>query len=119
MAYAFLHDKNYQQAGKYFKICLGQFQKSNSAIGIVYTIEGLASLRTNEGQAELAVRLLAWADAMRKKLGNPRPPVEQGNVDKNITTCLAKLGEVTFSDAYEEGKKMSLEEAITCALEQS
>jgi tetratricopeptide (TPR) repeat protein len=119
MAYVFLRDGNYQQAGKIFKVCLRQFQKDSSPIGVVYTIEGLACLRAIEGQAECAVRLFAWADAMRKKLGNPRPPVEQGNIDKGITTCLAKIGEAAFSDAYDEGKKISIEEAIAYALEKS
>jgi|WetSurMetagenome_2_1015567.scaffolds.fasta_scaffold132093_2 hypothetical protein len=53
---------------------------------------------------------------MRKKLGNPRSPVEQGDVDQTITACLEKMGEAVFSDAYEEGKKMSLEEAISYAV---
>lgn len=119
MAYAFLRDGNYQRAGKLFKICLQQFQKDNNSIGIVYTIEGLASLYTNGKQAERAVRLLACAYTMRKKLGNPRPPIEQGRLDKDITACLAQMGEVAFSYAYEEGKKMSLEEAIAYMLAES
>jgi hypothetical protein len=56
---------------------------------------------------------------MREKLGDSRPPVEQGDVDKDITACLANLGETLFSDEYEERKKMSLEEAISYALEES
>jgi hypothetical protein len=38
------------------------------------------------------------------------------DVDKIIAACLAKMGEVAFSDAYDEGKKMSLEEAVELAL---
>ncbi len=118
MAYAFLRDGNEQQAGNHFKICLQQFHKDNSAIGMVYTLEGLASLYVNRAQFELAVQLFACTDAIRKKLGNPRPPVEQGDVDISITTCLAKLGEFAFSDAYEAGQKISLEEAVAYALEE-
>ena len=118
MAYTFLRDGNYQQADKYFKICLQQFHKDNSAIGMVYTIEGVASLYVNQAQFERAVQLFACADAMRKKLGNPRPPIEQGDVDKDITACLAQMGEVSFSDAYEDGNGMSLEEAVVSVLKE-
>jgi hypothetical protein len=47
------------------------------------------------------------------------PPLEQADVDKVIAACIAKMGEVAFSDAYDEGQKMSLDEAVTCALEES
>jgi predicted ATPase/DNA-binding XRE family transcriptional regulator len=118
MAYALLRNGNDPQAGKYFKVCLRQFQKDSSPIGVVYTIEGLASLYVYRAQPERAVRLLACADAMRKKLGNPRPPVEQGDVDKDIIVCLGKMGETGFSDAYDDGNNMSLEEAVAYALEE-
>ncbi len=119
MAYNYLCVGDYQRAGKIFKICLQQFQKDDSVIGAVYTIEGLASLYANQEQPERATELFAWADAMREELEDPRPLVEQGDVDKSITACLAKLGESAFSDAYEVGKKMSLEEAVAYALEDS
>jgi len=38
-------------------------------------------------------------------------------VDKVIAACLAKLGEVAFSEAYDEGQKMTLDEAVAFALE--
>ncbi len=116
MAYVFLSDGDYQRAGKLFRICLRQFQKDGSTIGVVYTIEGLAGLYTNEGQAEFAVRLFACADTMRKKLGNSRPLIEQGNVDKGIAACLALMGKTAFSDAYDDGQRMTLDEAIAFAL---
>jgi len=43
---------------------------------------------------------------------------EQSEVDKIIAACLAKMGEVTFSDAYDEGKKMSLNEAVVLAVKE-
>jgi predicted ATPase/DNA-binding XRE family transcriptional regulator len=117
-AYVFLREGNDQQAGKIFKACLRQFEKDGSPIGVVYTLEGLASLYVSRAQPERAVRLFACADAKRKKLGNPRPPIEQSDVDQDITTCLAKLGEAAFSDAYDDGQSMALEEAVAYALEE-
>jgi hypothetical protein len=62
--------------------------------------------------------LIGWVDSMRKKLNDPRPPLEQATIDQNIAACLAKMGEVAFSDAYDEGQKMSLDEAVAYALEE-
>ena len=50
-------------------------------------------------------------------MGLDRPPVEQANVDKDITACIAVMGESAFSAVYDEGKKMSLEDAIAYALD--
>ena len=119
MAHVFLRQGDFVQARERFEICLRQFQKDNSLIGVVYTIEGLASLHVNQGQPERATRLFAWADATREIIGDHRPHIEQVDVDKVITACLEKLGEAAFSDAYEEGKAVSLEEAVAYALEDS
>jgi hypothetical protein len=61
--------------------------------------------------------LIGWADIIRQKLGDPRPFIEQVDVDKIISACIANMGEIAFSDAYDEGQKMSLDEAVAYALE--
>ena len=43
--------------------------------------------------------------------------IEQANVDQIITACLARPGEVASLDAYDKGKKMTLEEAADYSLE--
>ncbi len=121
MAYTFAAEGKYQQARKNFEICLRQFGQKDGfdfLTGVVFTIEGLASMHGKTGQLERATRLFAWSDAMREKLNNHRPPIEQADVDIDITTCLAKMGEAAFSDANDEGKKMSLEAAAAYALEE-
>jgi hypothetical protein len=68
------------------------------------------------GKAEQAARLIGWADATRERILNPRPFLEQANVDKIIAACLTRLGEVVFSDEYDKGKKMALDEAVVYAV---
>ena len=84
--------------------------------GVVFALEGMASLFIVVGKPQYAAHLIGWADAMRKKIDDPRPPLEQADVDKIIAACLAKMGEVAFSDAYDEGQKMTLDEAVAYAL---
>lgn len=63
-----------------------------------------------------AARLIGWADSTREKISDQRPLLEQADVDQIISTCVAGMGETAFSKAYEEGKKMSLDEAVAYAL---
>ena len=61
---------------------------------------------------------LGWSDALRERISDPRPPLEQADVDKITAACVAEMGEVAFSDAYDLGSAMSIDEAVVYALEQ-
>jgi hypothetical protein len=63
-----------------------------------------------------AVRLFAWADTTREAIGDTRPPVEQAEVDRDLITIHSHLDETVFSEAYAEGRAMSMEQAIADAL---
>jgi hypothetical protein len=92
------------------------FQKDSSTIGAVFTLEGLAGLLTAVGKPEHAARLIGWADGTRARIINPRPFLEQANVDQIVAACIARMGPVAFWEAYEVGKKMTLEEAAAYSL---
>jgi len=71
------------------------------------------------GKHAYGAQLIGWADGIRLKLNDPRPNIEQADVDKIIAACLAKMGEVAFSDAYDEGRDMSLDQAYAFAFEEN
>jgi predicted ATPase/DNA-binding SARP family transcriptional activator len=96
-----------------------EFLKDKSEIGIVFNVEGMASLYVAVGKAEYAARLIGWANVTRVKISNMRLPLEQAEIDKIIAACNVKLGEATFLDAYEVGKKMTLDDAVAYALEEN
>jgi hypothetical protein len=85
-------------------------------IGAVFTLEGLAGLSVAVGKPERAASLIGWADATRQQILNPRPFLEQANVDQNVAACLARMGAVAFWDAYNAGQKMTLDEAVAYSL---
>lgn len=92
------------------------FHKDRSTIGVVYTLEGLVGLSVAVGKPEHAATLIGWTDATRERIINPRPFLEQANVDRDIVACLARMGEIAFADAYDEGRKMTIDEAVAYAL---
>jgi tetratricopeptide (TPR) repeat protein len=92
------------------------FKKDGYTIGCAVALEGIANYCVVTGKPDRAARLIGWADAIRKQFGDPRRGIEQADIDKLISACLASMGEIAFSDAYDEGGKMQLDEAVEYAL---
>ena len=93
-----------------------EFLKDENIVGVCYSLEGMAGLFVATDRPEVATRLIGCADTVRKKINDLRPRLEQADVDKIIAACLANMGEVALSDAYDEGQKMSLDGAVEYAL---
>jgi len=117
LAYVILRQGETVKSQSKFKNVIHRFQEKNIVIGLVYAIEGLASLNVNQEQPERATRLFAWADAMREELGDHRPPVEQASVEKDLTVIHSKLDDAEFAKLSAIGRTMTTEQAIALALE--
>jgi hypothetical protein len=116
LGYVALTAGNLMEARTIFEETSRKFHQDGNKIGVVFALEGLARLSVAVGKPERAAYLVGWADATREKISNPRPFLEQANVDQSIAACLVRIGEVAFSDAYDAGKKMTLDEAMAYAL---
>ncbi len=116
LASAVLRQGDILRAKKIFGFCIQQFQKANSMGGLAFTIEGFASLNVQQKEPERAARLFGWVDATREKIDYPRPPVEQASVDRDLAMIHSQLSNDAFEEAYESGRVMTLDEAVTFAL---
>jgi predicted ATPase/DNA-binding XRE family transcriptional regulator len=112
LGYVTLREGNLKEARRFFTESARDFQKDENPSGIVFSLEGMAGLYVEMKKYEDAARLIGWADAMRTALNDARPPLEQADVDKIITACLVKIGEIAFADAYDRGKTITIEEAV-------
>jgi predicted ATPase/class 3 adenylate cyclase len=117
MAYVVLRQGNFQRARALFEDSIRQTQKADLMIATVYAIEGLASLNVQQGQPHSAARLFAWADAMREKIGDQRPPVEQDSVEGDLEIIHSELSDPDVERLSAEGKAMALDQALAYALE--
>jgi tetratricopeptide (TPR) repeat protein len=108
---------NLTEARTIFAETTENFHKDGNTIGVVFALEGLAGLSLSVGKSEHAARLIGWADATRERILNPRPFLEQANVDQVLAACSARMGEPAFSHVYAEGKDMALDKAVAYALE--
>jgi tetratricopeptide (TPR) repeat protein len=119
VAYAMLRQGEIEKARELFANGIRGMQKADLVIGLVFAAEGLASLYTNQGGFHRAVRLLAWADAMREKIGDPRPPVEQASIAKDLAGIRSQVDEGTLENAYNTGRTMTVDQAIEFALDEN
>jgi hypothetical protein len=119
LGYLALSESNLTEAYNIFSETVHNFQKDHNLDGAAFTAEGMAGVYVAMERPSIAAQLIGWADATRKKIEDIRPLLEQADVDKIIAACLAKMGEVAFSDAYERGNKMSLDEVVAYALQEN
>ena len=117
LGYVALREGNYEEAQRIFVESAREFKKDRNTIGVVFALEGLAALYMERQNLLQAARLLGWADSTREKISDQRPLLEQTDVDKIMTVCRAGLGQAELSKAYEDGKKMSLDEAVGYAMQ--
>jgi tetratricopeptide (TPR) repeat protein len=83
---------------------------------ITECFEGLAPLLLARGWGEPAARLLGAAEGIRQGMQYPVLEVDRPEYDRSIAAVRAALGDEAFAAAWAEGRAMSLDEAVTCAL---
>ena len=88
--------------------------------GIAFTMELFAGLAGREGHgaagAARAARLFGAADALRAAIGSPLAPFDQPTYDHDVEAAHAQLNNDIWEAAWAEGRAMTLEQAIACAL---
>jgi predicted ATPase/class 3 adenylate cyclase len=119
LAYTVLRQGDIQQAREMFEDGIRGMQKAGLVIGLVFAIEGLASLNVNQGQLKRAARLFAWADMMREKIGDHRPPVEQNSIERDLSVIRAQLDEAEFARLSAQGQSLTIEEVMALALQET
>lgn len=80
-------------------------------------LEGLAGVAITHGQPERAARLFGAAESFRSTMGIPRWPANEALYQGRVSLSREALGEERFSRVWEEGRAMTMEQAITCALD--
>jgi len=118
VGYVELRAGNIPEARPIFAETAGNFQKDGGKSGVMYTLEGVASLYVAVGKPEYAAQLIGWADATRAEIGAARPFLEQADVDRDIAAIVTRLGKAAFKEAYDKGRLMTLDEAAAYALDE-
>jgi predicted ATPase/Tfp pilus assembly protein PilF len=81
-------------------------------------LEGLACVAGAEGEAERAARLWGAAQALQETKDIPRDADFLAEADARIATVRSGMGEEVWEEAWSKGRAMTLDEAVSYALEE-
>lgn len=81
-------------------------------IGVAYALEEIANVLRQQNQDECAARLWGAAEALREQLEAPYPAEDRESHLAAVASVQARLGEVRTAEAWQAGRRISLEEAV-------
>jgi len=84
---------------------------------IPHDLEGLACLAGGKGDAERAARLWGAAQILHETKGIPRDPDFLAEAEVRISAVRLGMGEEVWEEAWGKGRVMTLDEAVSYALE--
>jgi predicted ATPase/class 3 adenylate cyclase len=108
-----------EKARLYYQKALLPYQTGNTRIGVLFTVEGMASLAVSERKWKKAIKLFSWATRVREDSGELRPPVEQVSVERDLSVIRSHLPDAEYIRFVEEGRSLTMEQASACALAES
>ncbi len=117
LGYVALREGNVAEAHQILVDVIENFHADQNKNGLASALDKMASLYVLTDKPEVAAYLIGWSDANRKEIGDPRPRIEQADLDRDITTIRAKIGSSAFEVAYDSGRGMTLDEAVALALD--
>ncbi len=87
-------------------------KKAGDKLIIASGLEGLASVVAGQGEYERAVRFWGVAEALREAIGAPLPTVERSAYEWAVEVARERLGEEAFAGAWDEGRRLTVEDAL-------
>jgi predicted ATPase len=114
-------DGNYTGAYLHFTEGLTMHRESGGGIvgdkiSISYLLDGLAALAALRGETELAATVAGAAEYQRESINYNVEPAERRFRDAYIASLRTMLSQEDFSRAYEQGRKLKLDECVSLAL---
>jgi predicted ATPase/class 3 adenylate cyclase len=79
-------------------------------------LDGFARVASSTGRPEEAARLWGAAEALQEATGLPLTPTETAQRQQHIERARDQVSPAVWSTAWEEGRAMSMEEAVTFAI---
>jgi predicted ATPase len=85
--------------------------------GFAYALEGLAGLAAAQQYPGRCLRLAGAVAALRERTGEPGSPDRRARLSRRVATVRKMLGEEVAQALWNEGYAMTIEQAITYALQ--
>jgi predicted ATPase/class 3 adenylate cyclase len=118
LGWAELGKGDHAQAGALFRESLSHLRELNDPVNIAECLEGFAGVAGAQGQGKRTARLYGIAESLRESLGTPLLPGDRPRYERHLSLARSLLDEVSWKQAWKEGRAMKFEEAISYALEE-
>jgi predicted ATPase/DNA-binding SARP family transcriptional activator len=109
--------EKYTEAASYHRQSLELRQAAGNKVGIKNSLGNLAELAVAVGAYLRAARLYAAADTLRHTMHTSGTDAEQVDIDRDLAVIQQHLGEDAFTAAWAVGSALTLDEAVTYALQ--
>lgn len=117
LGYDALRLGNFTEAKDHFSKSIIMSQRAGTKRVVSWCLRGVAWLSAAEGLAERAARLFGAAGAIDEAMGQVLvDPFERVEHERYVELARTQLGGEAWVGAYTEGRAMTLEQAVACAL---
>jgi predicted ATPase/class 3 adenylate cyclase/Tfp pilus assembly protein PilF len=111
---------DYSTARQMFEEGIAIRRERGDQRGMVASLSGLAAMAATLGSSLRAARIWGAAERLREELGAPLPPSERLRHDRQVAAARGAIGDdAGFGLAWQEGRALTLEQAIELATEKS
>ena len=118
LGWAALLQGSSEQAKALFAQGLGLRRELGDKLMAPNTLEALASAAAAQGEAERTARLYGVVEKLNEVMGIPQDAGEDALTQPYLAAARSQLDEAEWQEAWTEGRAMTLEEAISYALEE-
>jgi non-specific serine/threonine protein kinase len=110
---------DYEAARAYQTEALCLAQKLDYKLAVAASLDGCGALAVKDKNAKLAAQLAGSAGVLRENINHKLETPDYIFRENYLADARAALSKTAFSDAFEQGRNLKLEEAVTLCLEQS
>jgi tetratricopeptide (TPR) repeat protein len=107
---------DYSAAESYYREAHSDVAETGGKAGVATSLAGFAGLALAQGQAIRAVRLYGAAQSILQALNWRLPPADEQEYERALAKVHQQLDEPAFKAAWEEGRMLSIDQAIAYAL---
>jgi predicted ATPase/class 3 adenylate cyclase len=108
---------HFAQAKSLYRETIQEWQKIGHRAAVAHQLECFAFVAKAQEEDQRAAKLFGAAEILRENANLPMNPMEQIEYDREVKDLRTNMGEAIFAKTWAEGRAMTMEQAISYALE--
>jgi tetratricopeptide (TPR) repeat protein len=109
---------DYEAAHSLYNKSLKMFRETSNQWNIAYALESFTALAVAQQEMRRAAKLFSATEPFYSLLRFLMSPLERDHHDRDLAVTRAALGDEEFSALWDEGRTMTMEQAVEYALDE-